>query len=307
MKRISTLLAVVLTAAIALQAQVQYPINGGAENWTTGTALGLTYDSLINWDTPQRLAVALAPTDTVTFKTDIAHSGALAVLMITKLVNIGGIITTEIPGSMSTGTFVVDLFTQEFGVEGGMNIDCKPDEMSGFYQYMPSGLDTGNIVLYMFDASGDTIADASLEFPDATTGGYTAFNMPITYTGTTDPAVVQILITSSGVGGQDGSTLYMDELVLSGNDCFTGLFTDGPRAERIDLVPNPAVNSVRFELPGTSALPAIMTDLQGRTVQSFVAQPGLNTMDLSGLSTGFYLIQISDNGVPVYAGKLEKH
>jgi hypothetical protein len=308
MKRSLTLAAVLAVFSTTLTAQVQYPLNGGAELWTTGSFAGSTYDSLVHWDTPQRLGTALAVPDTVTFRTDMAYSGDFAVLMITKLVNIGGLIETEIPGSISTGTFFVNLFTQEFGVTGGMAIDCKPDNFSGFYQYSPFGADTANFQIYMFDAAGDTIADAQLQISDATTGGYQEFNLPITYTGSTDPAIVQILITSSGVGGQDGSTLYVDELVLSGNDCFTALFDDFRGPEALTLVPNPTANQIRFELPEGQGFRAEVTDLQGRVLRSVNAFTGLNTIDVRDFAAGMYLVRVSDaSGRSAFAGRFEKH
>jgi hypothetical protein len=308
MKQILTLCASILVLQASLFAQTQYPLNGGVENWTTGTFGASTYDSLIHWDTPQRLGAALSVPDTVTRPTEIANTGSLAVRMETKLVNILGLIETEIPGSISTGTFFVEITTQEFGVTGGMMIDCTPDLFSGFYQYMPSGVDTANIQIYMMDAAGDTIADASLAIDAATTSGnYEPVSVPITYTGTTDPVMAQILVTSSGVGGVDGSTLYFDDMLLSGNDCFVGLLGNPESINSLELMPNPVQHHVRFELPEGQQFSAAIVDMQGRVVLQNQVNAGMNSMDVSGIAPGFYLLRVLDEGSrQVSVGKFEK-
>ncbi len=306
MKKTLTLLTVLVMLGLVTQAQTQYPVNGDFEDWTTASFAGTPYDSLVGWDTPQRLATALAVPDTVTYRTNDAQSGTSGVLMISKLVTIAGLITTVVPGSISTGIFFVNLFTQEFGVTGGAPIDCKPDEFTGYYKYTPAGTDTANIVIYLTDAAGDTVCSAALEFPVATTGGYQPFTLPLTYTGTTDPVLAQILITSSGVGGLDGSTLYVDEVVLRGNDCVTGLFDAFSEPTSIDIIPNPAAEMVRFDLPLERNLPAAIMDLSGRTALQLNATPGMNQVDISGLANGIYILRVADNGKTVYSGKFEK-
>ena len=159
-----TLLSLLVVTMLTVQAQIQYPVNGDFEDWTTASFAGTPYDSLVGWDTPQRLATALAVPDTVTYRTDVTNSGSAACLLISKEVTIAGLITTVVPGSISTGIFFVNLFTQEFGVTGGAAIDCKPTAFEGFYQYAPSGVDTANIVVYLTSASGDTVVDRCPSF-----------------------------------------------------------------------------------------------------------------------------------------------
>lgn len=308
MKQFLTLCASILVLQASLYAQVQYPLNGGAENWTTSSFGATTYDSLVHWDTPQRLGAALGVPDTVTRPTDVANSGSLAVRMETKLVTIGGILTTEIPGSISTGSFFVNLLTQEFGVTGGMDIDCTPDMFSAFYQYMPAGVDTANIQIYLMDASGDTIADVGLQIDAATTGGYQPLSIPITYSSTTAPTMVQILVTSSGVGGQDGSTLYFDDMLLSGGDCFVGLFGNPESIQSLELVPNPVQNALRFELPEGQQFTAAVVDMQGRTILQQPAQSGMNSINVANVAPGYYLLRvINEETRKISVGKFEKN
>jgi hypothetical protein len=306
MRKKVTLLSLLLLFGVMVQAQVQYPVNGNFENWTTASFAGQTYDSLVGFDTPQRLATALAVPDTVTYRTTDASDGSAAVLMISKEVTIAGLLTVVVPGSISTGTFFVNLFTQEFGVTGGAFIDCKPTELTGFYKYAPAGVDTANIVVLMTDAAGDTICDVTLQLDDATTGGYQPFTLPLVYTGSTAPTLVQILITSSGVGGQDGSTLYADNVVLRGGDCVTGLFDAFSQPQAIEIVPNPAADAVRFNLPLDQNAAAAIMDLSGRTVLKINAVPGMNQVDVSQLANGVYVLRVAENGKTVYSGKFEK-
>lgn len=306
MKKTLTLLSLLVVTMLTVQAQIQYPVNGDFEDWTTASFAGTPYDSLVGWDTPQRLATALAVPDTVTYRTDVTNSGSAACLLISKEVTIAGLITTVVPGSISTGIFFVNLFTQEFGVTGGAAIDCKPTAFEGFYQYAPSGVDTANIVVYLTSASGDTVVDASLAIPNATTGGYQPFSIPLTYIGTDDPVQAQILITSSGIGGQDGSTMYVDDVVFTGGDCVTGLFDVFSQPTAIDIVPNPANAMVRFDLPIQNNMPAAVMDLSGRTVLQLSATPGMNQVDISSLANGVYILRVADQGKTIFSGKFEK-
>ncbi len=307
MKKNLTLLALLGIMTWTIQAQVQYPINGGMEEWTTSTfSGGVVYDSLVGWDTPQRLASILAPNDTVTFRTDVANSGSSAALLISKEVTIAGLLTVVVPGSISTGTFFVDLFSQEFGVNGGAPIDCKPTTLSGFYQYQPVGADTCNALVTVFDAAGNEIADEILSFPNATSGGYQPFSMNINYTSMEDPAFIQVTFTSSGTAGNTGSSMWVDDVVLSGGDCVTGLFDAFSQPAAIELMPNPASNLIRFDLPLERELPAAVSDLQGRNVLRLTAVPGMNQLDVSSLPAGVYFLRIADQGRTVYASKFEK-
>lgn len=306
MKRTLTLLSLILAAGMMLQAQIQYPVNGDFEDWSTSSFGSTTYDSLVMWDTPQRLAAALSVPDTVTYRTEMSNSGDAAVLLISKEVTIAGLLTVVVPGSISTGTFFVNLLTQEFGVNGGAPINCKPTQLTGFYQYMPAGADTANAVVIMFNDLEEEIANVRLELDMPTTGGYQPFTLPINYTGTGDPVIAQVLVTSSGVGGLDGSTMYADDLVLSGGDCITGINDLFVRPLSLELVPNPATEAVRFELPAGDNLTANIIDIRGRLVQQLNAVPGMNQVDITGLNAGLYFIQIAENGRTAYSGRFEK-
>ncbi len=310
MKKTITLFSLVLALMSSAVAQVQYPLNGGFENWFTASFGGTTYDSIGNWDTPQRLGAALGVPDTVTFRTTNARSGDFAVLMKSKEVTISlgpTSLTVVIPGAVTTGTFVVNILVSppEFGVAGGAPIDCKPTEFSGYYQYMPVNDDTAQVSVIMIDGSGAEIAEELFQIFVASSPGYQPFSFPINYTGSGDPVTAQILITSSGIGGQDGSTLYLDDVVLSGGDCVTGLnLFSSPQS--IELIPNPAHDAIRFNLPAESPMAAAIMDLSGRSVLQVQALPGMNQVDISQLATGVYIISIADAGKTVFSGKFEK-
>lgn len=311
MKRTFYLLTLLSVLSLGLQAQVQYPLNGDFEDWTTGSFAGIPYDSLVHWDTPQRLATALSVPDTVTYQTDVAQNGTSGVLMITKLVNIGGLIITEVPGSISTGAFFVNLFTQEFGVTGGAPIDCTPTEFTGYYQYLPAGVDTAQFSVWLTRWNGtsrDTVGIVSGTVDEASTSGaYEPFSFPVDVVTADAPDTALVLVTSSGVGGLDGTTLYVDNVRLSGGDCFTGLQVI-QQPNNLTVTPNPATNFVNFELPGSTSLPASVIDITGKVVVQTTAQPGMNRIDMSNLTEGIYMLQVADeNGRIVYTSKIEKH
>ncbi|MFT7589582.1 MAG: hypothetical protein ACI959_001801 [Limisphaerales bacterium] len=307
MKRSFYSFCFLLIIGLTVSAQVQLPLNGSFENWSMGDLLGNSYDSLDYWDTPQRLAVALEVADTVTFMTDDAVEGDKAVLLITKLVNIAGLIETEIPGTMSTGKYFVNLFTQEFGTTGGQALTCTPTNVIGSYKYAPVMDDTAQILVTITRWNGtsrDTLADI-LNILPIPQSEYIAFDFPINYTSTETPDTITLTFLSSGVGGVDGSTMYVDNVVLTGGDCVTGLDFFNT-AEKLDVVPNPATNYISLNLPIQQSMNATITDLAGRTVSSVQVQPGMNNLEVMDLNDGMYFINIEDEGRIIYTGKFEK-
>lgn len=307
MKRSFYSLCFLLMLGLTVSAQVQLPLNGNFENWSEGVLLGNTYDSLDHWDTPQRLAVALSVPDTVTFPSMDASNGSMAVYMETKLVNIAGLIETEIPGTIATGKYFVNLFTQEFGTTGGQAIDCTPENITGMYKYTPVMNDTAQVLVVMTRWTGttrDTLANDLFVLPDPTTD-YTMFDFTINYTGTDAPDTVSLSFLSSGVGGVAGSNMTLDDVVLRGGDCVTGLdFINTPEA--IEVAPNPATSFIGINLDIEQPMVGRVTDLAGRTLQTVQVVNGINRIDVAGLSEGMYFISVEDGTRIHYTGKFEK-
>ena len=307
MKRTFYALACLLMCTLTIQAQTQYPVNGGFEDWTMGDFSGFTYDSLIQWDTPQRLAVALSVPDTVTYRETVnVNSGTSACRLITKFVSIGGgALETNVPGSLATGSFFVDIFAAEFGVVGGQPMDCTPTEFSLYYQYAPVNDDTAQVQFLLTNAA-DTLADTLVTLPDPVST-YTQLTVPIHYKVTgVQPDMHQVIILSSGVGGQVGSTMWVDDVKFSGGDCFTGIFDPSQPLTLMDVAPNPANLGLMIEYPGKQNVPMVVYDVTGIEHMRQEAIPGTNVLDISNLPAGSYFVRINDNEGMTYSARFEK-
>ena len=304
-KLLYTLLCCIFCAGMT-QAQVQYPQNGGFETWLVGNFSGFTYDTIEYWDTPQRLAVALSVPDTVTYQeSSVVNGGAFAARLVTKFVSIGGALDVNVPGSLATGNFFVNIFAAEFGVVGGADIDCTPTNLTGYYQYFPVNDDTAQVQCRMMNAAGDTIQDSTIFFIGETST-YTQWDMPLNYTSTDEPAMLQIIILSSAVDGQVGSTMYVDDVVLSGGDCFTGIFNPGQPLTTMDVLPNPTSSTLQVDYPGTKAEMMTVYDVVGKAYQQQLAEPGANFIDVSDLPEGLYFIRIQGEDGMTYSGRFNK-
>jgi hypothetical protein len=303
---------VLLTFGLLVQAQTQYPLNGSFEDWSTGSFAGVTYDSVDYWDTPQRLGVALAPGDTVVFQSDVAQEGNFSALLNTKEVNIAGLLLINVPGTLTTGTIFVDILATppEFGVLGGSPIDCRPEELSFWYQNAPVGGDSANIQLYLTRWNGtsrDTLYGTDQISIDATVSTWTEYTYAIDYGSTTEtPDTVQLTFLSSGLEGMDGSQFWVDNVKLQGGDCFTGIFDAPAPVSALDLAPNPATSQLRIDFPEAQSAQAKVMDLTGRVYQLVELQPGVNQLDINALPAGMYIIDVAQEGVSTYRGRFEK-
>ena len=65
----------------------------------------------------------------------------------------------------------------------------------------------------------------------------------------------------------------------------------------MEVYPNPVANTINVERRGSSDANAIVqvTDVSGRVLRSVSVTEDKTTIDLSGLSSGVYLIRYSDN------------
>lgn len=137
-------------------------------------------------------------------------------------------------------------------------------------------------------------------------------NVDITATALTN-GNVQLDVTSGYVGylwddGSIGETLVVtengiytvtvtDEFGCEGT-AFFNVFNVGiedPIARQVDIYPNPTQGAVQVAWPsewvGNASLSVI--DLQGRTIMNTTSNEQLQTLDLSGLAPGHYVLQIT--------------
>lgn len=131
-----------------------------------------------------------------------------------------------VPGLITLGE--VDLINQT--LTGGTPYTDRPDGISFFFKYEPSGIDTMLFGAFLtkwnaVNLSTDTIGITGYLNSD-TYNNYTEIELPFIYQSDEIPDTLNIIFTSSGFNGNDGSNLYIDSIsmlngeVISPTLCF---------------------------------------------------------------------------------------
>lgn len=278
--------------------------NNGFENWAT-TANSI--EKPVNWQTTDDLLGSIYPgpagsyfdTKSVTKSSD-AHGGRYAARLSTvSLTNTMGA-TIQLTGYMALGNRVrVDAANN---VYSGLPYTARPTQMQFYYKLTGPGAATdqpGIQVLLTRTTNGTSqIIGGASTVLTPTTGGYALGTLTLSYTASTLPDSVTIYASSGNVQTpQAGTTLLLDDISFLG----TGLAVraDASLQELLSVAPNPSPAG-RFVIsspaePALAAAPLTVLDVTGRVV---VRQPAQavptpeRTLDLSGLSTGIYLLRL---------------
>ncbi len=83
---------------------------------------------------------------------------------------------------------------------------------------------------------------------------------------------------------------------LNDNDTYIGVKI----TNEFKIFPNPAKNKITLEVYDNTAKQAILYNLNGQIVQNYYINQGINTIDISNLSKGIYIIQIpTQSGISI--------
>ncbi len=276
--------------------------NGNLEAWTvyTSVASGITCDVPTGWDVPDKIAADLGISDRNCEKnTDNVNGGSFAAKLTTKTLDVLGT-PLDVPGTITTGVISFDFVTFTPAVEGGASISTNYDQLGGFYQYAPSGLDTMNVAVLMFLGT-DTVGAGQYRDPN-TTAGYVSFVCPITYFAPVIPDKMQITITSSGgfTSLVPGSVLYVDDLEVTGG---VGVEEWNGYGIKRNVYPNPASDYININNPATNDVTIEVYSLSGQRVDVQTLSPDMNSLNLESYASGIYSFRLVDNGVVVYSNK----
>ncbi len=178
--------------------------NGDFENWDM-----LTYEDPVGWESGNWVSV-LTQSDKMCFQTEDAHSGSYAMKLKTVYLDFA----EQNIGIASVGKLEVE------NISGGFPYDETPRAISGYYKYMPVGVDSAQVVVFcthwndQTDSRDQTIRVFNLPpVPE-----YTYFNEPLNLGDMTVDTVNIICLSGQAFGGggsnAPGSVLYLDDLWL---------------------------------------------------------------------------------------------
>ncbi|CAG5076577.1 T9SS type A sorting domain-containing protein [Parvicella tangerina] len=239
------------------------------ESWSTQS-----FEGPDNWFTINDI-LAGANAENCTKSTD-AHTGTYAVELTTDTLPMFG--GDTIPGYLSMGPINMmgngDPFLP-------IPYDANPTNFSGAYKYTPSNGDQGVIYLQFFNNS--TLVGQHAEFLNATTG-YQTFNATLTLSMTPDSVLLVI-----GSGENPGSVLLVDNLAFSGGN--VSVFENDVE---IEMYPNPASDYFVINIEEEYAYE--IYSIEGRRVGSRNGLYGWESVDVSELAAGKYIVKIATAG-----------
>lgn len=158
--------------------------------------------------------------------------------------------------------------------------NASPTIFTGFYDYSPSNMDQGNVQVIFYEA-GTVIGNVGQSFSG--TMGYSPFALPITLTGTPDSMVMVIFS-----GDHPGSVLLVDDLSLSGGNVSIEEF----EKFTVSVYPNPATEKVMIKSFGVYSFELV--DLAGNIILDGKNLNGSESIDVSNISSGSYLMRITN-------------
>ena len=304
--------ALILLAFISMSGFTQSIPNGGLENWDSihsQTTSAYYWDPSfvgINWlgtlNSLAGLPVPMGPGPVTVERTTDKYSGTYAAKLVSHPMALGEL-TIFIPGML--GTAVMDKVNVK-ALIGNPCPGCKPLHFKGYYKYEPVGSDSCTIVALVSRWNSethkrDTIAFGSMVQHSAVST-YTPFDIALTYTLSEVPDTLSYLMVASagmnlinfmGCAGQEGSTMYVDEVSL---EYPAGIEQSLMPDVAVRLYPNPASERITFELGeriSNGSLEIFSAD--GKLVKTCGMNDIQTTVQINNLTPGSYYFKIKQD------------
>ncbi len=201
-----------------------------------------------------------------------------------------------IPGMVAIG--VLDLNIQNVRPSAPFPFSAPIDGIGGFYKYTPANGDSCVFYMNLTKWNGtkrDTIAEGTV-YDKNTSTSYKQFYLQLKYkqTGILPDSIYFIAAASGGqLGkvGQDGSTLYVDNLVFSTNVKNEKEISEFP----VRIYPNPATSKVLFSLPSDVDYFKIeIFDLEGRKFFEKEFNDNNVSINVENFNSGLHVVKITD-------------
>jgi hypothetical protein len=255
------------------------PPNGNFETWTNA-------NKAEHWTSSVNIVMEI----NFMSRHSTAHEGSFATKIETK-----SLMGNVIPGICTYGTINVNMTTQSAVIEGGKAFTEKPSKFTGWYQYAPAGPDSMIVfcLLTKFNSVAgvrDTIGGAAF-ITTQTVSAYTKFEEDFEYWITNQaPDTMNIMILSSGHVATAGSYVILDDLKFEYNN------VSAENISPIDyyMYPNPSNGVFNISLAKNELTTFTVYNHMGQKVLESSSSELYNVIDLTGLSKGVYLLEISN-------------
>ncbi len=288
MKKLSTLL---IALSLGYVAEAQIP-NASFENWTAFTG----YDRPNEWSTADSALAALVPGTHTCDKMTPAPVGTYYMKLTSVTVPLVGVL----PGVAASGAVTVSGTTVV--PRTGFPMSTRPQNLTGQWQYTPSGADQGSIMILTTKWNGtsrDTVSFTN-HLLSGTVSSFTTFSIPLTYIhGSTPDTGIIFILSGKATGGVAGSTVSIDDLAFTGS-VPNGVVNVNSNKSEISIFPNPASKYANVSYMSTTAgnVHITVTNVSGRVVSEmdYKKMRGSNDfpIQVSKMAAGMYYVQIAD-------------
>ncbi len=283
------LIALFFPIVVATGLKAQIP-NASFESWYT-YALG---EYPTGWTTSDSVAAALGGGNNV-FKGNDPSDGNLSM----HLKSVNTTFGIKGPGMATNG--LVEFSGGAFVFSGGSPDTVRSRFLNGVFKYNPTNPnDEGQIsVTLLRDSAGvkDTIAYGVTTFNGAFTT-YTPFTTTLNYYDWTHNPDTCLIIIQSSRGINDvnlgvGTELVIDTLNFTGT---VGIEEANDVINLVNIFPTPAHNqlTIAVDLKRKTDLNCTIYDLTGRQVINMPFNSNKETIDISSLAKGNYILKLSD-------------
>jgi hypothetical protein len=290
--------------------QVLLP-NGDFENWVevVGTGTDSTYWIPAGgfFSTLNELAwVPQNPGPITAYKTTDSHSGTYAARLVSR--NFLVLDTIFIPGMLGTTKLLISAGTIKLGTP--CPYPCDPKHLTGWFKYYPVGGDSCKFVILVSHYNTTTHHRDTIAYGDtiikSTVTTYTHFDVAVKPVNTSllPDSLTILTVASAGFSvtnlqggvGQDGSTLYVDDLSVTYPVGIQEMLM--PEVEVITY-PDPASDKLTIELSRKVSNGLLeIYNLQGKLMNKVALTDVKNTLTVNQLVSGTYYYKLT-NGINV--------
>ncbi len=267
MKKIITSIALLGTISSAV---AQVPANPGFEDWADGDPVGW-------WTTDQAFPPGIEGDTAVTASND-AYSGNYAAKV--------AVIANPEPGEDNLqGMLALGFNPGNIPLGGGIPYTGRPDSVIAYVKYHTEPGDS-ILVFARVIKNGAPVGGYGTSL-GGDQASYTRIELPFTYVNSDTPDSLQIFF---GVGMHEGHTtigsyLIVDDVAIIESDSANGI--DDITKNAINIYPNPAASHIQFSEYANVKL----HNIAGQLVAD---KQNVNTLDISGLPAGVYILTFTD-------------
>lgn len=280
-------------------------VNPSFEDWTSFSASGGVGEYPTGWTTTDSTTMASGGVQSVWRGTDpfagLASLHLKSALIVYSGINVAG------PAVATNGIIAIKQvgLSASYDYSGGTADTSRARYYSGQYKYSPdiTSTDSGLVNVYLLKwngASRDTIAAGSVSLDSSTS--YRQFMVTMNYRDFINQPDTSLIIIQSAKGGLvlfatsvPNTELTIDSLNATG---FVGVEELTGDVKSFTAYPSPAASFITLdaELRNQTSLSYDIFDSNGRWIRAAIMKTSKETIDISDLSVGNYVVKLNGNG-----------